>query len=78
MQRTGPEVDMFVRSGRARRFILLLVAFAVGSAPLVVGAVNPAAASAAPVDCTPVGVERIGDQLYYVENCFGYDVYRPL
>ena len=69
---------MFVRSDRARRFILLLVAFAVGSAPLVVASVNPPAAFAAPIDCTPVGVERIGNQLYYVENCFGYDVYRPL
>jgi hypothetical protein len=25
-----------------------------------------------------VGVEWIENQLYYVENCFGYDVYRPL
>jgi hypothetical protein len=55
-----------------------LVALAVGLASLMAGAVNPTTAYAAPIDCTPVGVEWIENQLYYVENCFGYDVYRPL
>lgn len=75
---------MSVGSYRTCRFLALclgwlLVLVAVGLAPLVAGALNPTPAfAAAPVDCTPVGVEQIGDQLYYVENCFGYDVYRPL
>jgi len=74
---------MFMRARRARRLVALcvgwfLVASAIGLASLVVGAVNPTTAHAAPLDCTPVGVEWIGNQLYYVENCFGYDVYRPL
>lgn len=74
---------MFVRSCGTRRLVALcvgwfLVASAVGLAPLMVRAMSPTTAYAAPLDCTPVGLERIGDQLYYVENCFGYDVYRPL
>jgi hypothetical protein len=74
---------MFGRASRARRLVArcvgwFLVASAVGLAPLVVGAVSPTTAYAAPLDCTPVGVEWIGNQLYYVENCFGYDIYRPL
>jgi hypothetical protein len=81
--RIGSEDDMFVGSCRTRRLVGLctgwfLVASAVGLSPLILGAVNPATAYAAPVDCAPVGVEWIGNQLYYVENCFGYDVYRPL
>lgn len=31
-----------------------------------------------PVDCTPVGTEWVNGTLYYVENCHGYNVYRPL
>jgi hypothetical protein len=74
---------MFLRPRRARSLVALsvgwfLVVSAIGLTPLVAGAVHPTAAYAAPVDCTPVGVEWIENQLYYVENCFGYDVYRPL
>ena len=35
-------------------------------------------ASAEPLDCAPVGVETIDGVVYYVENCFGYNIYRPL
>jgi hypothetical protein len=81
--RIGTEDDMFVGSCRARRFVARclgwsLVALAVGLTSLGAVAVNTTTAYAAPIDCTPVGVEWIGNQLYYVENCFGYDVYRPL
>jgi hypothetical protein len=81
--RIGSEDDMFHGSCRARWLVARcvgwsLVALAVGLASLMAGAVNPTTAYAAPIDCTPVGVEWIGNQLYYVENCFGYDVYRPL
>lgn len=74
---------MFVRLCRARRLIVLflawsLTAIAVILSSVAVGALSPAPAIAEPVDCTPVGVERIGGTLYYVENCFGYNVYRVL
>jgi hypothetical protein len=74
---------MTVRSRRVFRMVVfclsaLLVTFAVALASFVGGATNTSTVFAAPVDCAPVGVETIGGQLYYVENCFGYDVYRPL
>jgi hypothetical protein len=75
---------MLVVSQSARRLARCclgwsMVVFAVGLSPLVAAAINPSTAfAAAPIDCAPVGVEMIGNQLYYVENCFGYDVYRPL
>ena len=74
---------MFVRACRVCRLVALcvgwfLMASAIILPPFMVGAVNPTTAYAAPVDCTPVGVEWIGNELYYVENCFGYDIYRPL
>ncbi len=59
----------------ARRFVRALTAVAVAFFLATIGATT---ASATPIDCTPVGVEWIDNQLYYVENCFGYDVYRPL
>lgn len=55
-----------------------VVASALVLAPVLVDSSTASTAYAAPVDCTPVGVEWIGNQLYYVEKCFGYNVYRPL
>lgn len=74
---------MFVGLGRARRLLARglawsLTAAAVVLSPVAVGALDPTLAVAAPMDCAPVGVERIDGVLYYVENCFGYDVYRVL
>lgn len=73
---------MLVGSNRARRTATVcagcVVAAAVGLAPAVLGPLRATAVHAAPVDCTPVGVEWIDNQLYYVEKCYGYNVYRPL
>ena len=74
---------MVISSDRTRRMIALCAGCSaltavVGMAPVTVGALSLTSAHAAPIDCTPVGVEWIENQLYYVERCFGYDVYRPL
>lgn len=62
----------------ARFVACSLAAVAVVLSSIVVGVLGPTPAIAAPVDCAPIGVERIGGVLYYVENCFGYNVYRVL
>ena len=74
---------MAINSDRTLRMIALgagcsaLTAVA-GLAAVTGEALSLTSVHAAPVDCTPVGVEWIDNQLYFVEKCFGYSVYRPL